>query len=135
MPFLLLSLSESLQVWARVYFYGVIGTAGAMAFFASPAKRYLKKKLEKRYAKAGVAVPTGTGKKAVATTTTETAGDGGKAAGKKESEKAFYDNISRSASSDSLASREPVMGITQDLEREFDDAMSEIRAFEAKKRK
>jgi len=27
------------------------------------------------------------------------------------------------------------MGITPDLEREFDDAMSEIRAFEAKKRK
>jgi lysophospholipid acyltransferase len=34
-----------------------------------------------------------------------------------------------------LASRTPVMGMPQDLEREFDDAMSEIRAFEAKKRK
>ncbi|KAK3302116.1 MBOAT, membrane-bound O-acyltransferase family-domain-containing protein [Chaetomium strumarium] len=147
MPFLLLSLSESLQAWSRVYFYGVIGTAGAMAFFASPAKRYLKKELERRYAKVGVvAVPTTTGtgkKKATTTATTEAAaaqaaGDGGRAGKKKkEGEKAFYDdeNRSRSASSDSLASREPVMGITQDLEREFDDAMSEIRAFEAKKRK
>lgn len=43
--------------------------------------------------------------------------------------------LSRSASSDSLASREPVMGITPDLEREFDEAILEIREFEAKKKK
>jgi lysophospholipid acyltransferase len=34
-----------------------------------------------------------------------------------------------------LASRTPVMGISQDLDREFEDAVSEIRAFEAKRRK
>ena len=43
--------------------------------------------------------------------------------------------LSRSASSDSLASREPVMGITSDLEREFEDAIIEIREVEGKKKK
>lgn len=111
-PFLILSFSGSLLAWSRVYFYAVIGTAALTAFFASPAKAYLKRDTEKRNAKAGAA--------------------NGSAAG---SSKGDDDKLSRSASTDSLASRTPVMGITPDLEREFDDAMSEIRAFEAKKRK
>lgn len=109
-PFLILSLSGSLLAWSRVYFYAVIGTAALTAFFASPAKGYFKKEIEKRNAKAGV-VNGGAGR----------AGEG---------------RLSRSTSSESLtSSRTPVMGMPQDLEREFDDAMSEIRAFEAKKRK
>ncbi|KAL9048269.1 MAG: hypothetical protein Q9206_006131, partial [Seirophora lacunosa] len=40
-PFVLLTLSASLLVWSRVYFYAVIGTAASMAFFASPAKSWL----------------------------------------------------------------------------------------------
>ncbi len=99
-PFLVLSFSGSLMVWSRVYYYAAIGTAVLTAFFASPAKGYLKKEIEKRNAKVGA------GSK----------GPDGK--------------LSRSASSDSLASRAPVMGITQDLEREFDDAIAEIREFE-----
>ncbi|CAL3965957.1 unnamed protein product [Diplocarpon coronariae] len=46
-PFVLLTLRESLLVWARVYFYAVIGTALATAFFASPAKAFLIKKLNR----------------------------------------------------------------------------------------
>jgi lysophospholipid acyltransferase len=95
-PFLLLTFPNSLLAWSRVYYYAVIGTAALTVFFASPAKGYLKKEIEKRNAKAGA--------------------DDGK--------------LTRSASSDSLASRAPVMGITQDLGRELDDAMSEIREFE-----
>ncbi|KAL2145974.1 hypothetical protein VTI28DRAFT_5631 [Corynascus sepedonium] len=109
-PFLILSFSDSLLAWSRVYFYAIIGTAGLMAFFASPAKVHLKKKIEKRNAKAGVNGNGNTGK----------GGD---------------DKLSRSTSSESLASRTPVMGITQDLGKEFNDAMSEIRAFEEQKRK
>jgi lysophospholipid acyltransferase len=109
-PFLILSFSGSLMVWSRVYFYAIIGTAALTAFFASPARGYLKKEIEKRNAKAGV----------VAGAAAAKAGEG---------------KLSRSTSSDSLASRTPVMGMPQDLEKEFDDAMSEIRAFEAKKRK
>ncbi|KAH6624912.1 MBOAT, membrane-bound O-acyltransferase family-domain-containing protein [Chaetomium sp. MPI-SDFR-AT-0129] len=110
-PFLILSFSDSIQVWSRVYFYAIIGTAGLMAFFASPAKGFLKKEIEKRNLKAGVAP------KGAAPASGAAAAKGGK--------------LSRTTSSDSLASQTPVLGVTQDLGKELDDAMSEIRAFEA----
>ena len=47
-PFVLLTLPASFLVWARVYFYGAVGTALATAFFASPAKQFLIKKLNVR---------------------------------------------------------------------------------------
>ena len=53
-PFILLTLPASFLVWSRVYFYGVLATAFATAFFASPAKPFLAKKLKVR---AGDAVP------------------------------------------------------------------------------
>jgi lysophospholipid acyltransferase len=53
-PFLVLGFSDSIKVWARVYFYPVIGVALSMGFFASPAKPMLKKKIEQRSSAAGV---------------------------------------------------------------------------------
>lgn len=47
-PFVLLTLPSSLLVWSRVYFYSVLGTAASMAFFASPAKPWLIKRLNAR---------------------------------------------------------------------------------------
>ena len=47
-PFMLLTLSASLLVWARVYFYAIIGVMLSTAFFASPAKPYLIRKLKER---------------------------------------------------------------------------------------
>lgn len=47
-PFVLLSLQDSFLVWSRVYFYAVIGTALATAFFESPATSHFKKALTKR---------------------------------------------------------------------------------------
>jgi lysophospholipid acyltransferase len=52
-PFVLLGLGPSWLVWSRVYFYAIIGTALSTAFFASPAKVIVKKKLEERAAKGG----------------------------------------------------------------------------------
>jgi lysophospholipid acyltransferase len=52
-PFITLTISASLLVWARVYFYAIIGTALATAFFASPAKAYLIKQLNKRSGASG----------------------------------------------------------------------------------
>jgi len=40
-PFVVLSLSHSLLVWRRVYFYVVIGVFATLAAFASPAKAWL----------------------------------------------------------------------------------------------
>lgn len=47
-PFLMLSLSSSLHVWGEMYFYPVVITALSMAFFSSPGKKFLRKKLEQR---------------------------------------------------------------------------------------
>lgn len=47
-PFLLLSLSASLTVWSRVYFYAVIGVIGCQAFLSSAGKAFLVKELKKR---------------------------------------------------------------------------------------
>jgi len=55
-PFVLLTLPASYLVWSRVYFYAVIGTALSTAFFASPARTFLKKKIEERAAKANTVV-------------------------------------------------------------------------------
>ncbi|KAI6778250.1 Lysophospholipid acyltransferase [Emericellopsis cladophorae] len=51
-PFLILSMSDSLRVWARVYFYGLLWTIAALIFFASPGKAMLRRQLEKRHGRA-----------------------------------------------------------------------------------
>lgn len=53
-PFVLLNLTDSYIVWRRVYFYAIIGTALSTAFFASPAKVYLKKQMDARAERLGV---------------------------------------------------------------------------------
>ena len=47
-PFVLLTFSGSLLVWTRVYFYAVLVIAASMVFFASPAKDWLVRELDKR---------------------------------------------------------------------------------------
>lgn len=37
-----------MAVWGRVYFYGIVGTAASMVFFASPAKNYVISQLKRR---------------------------------------------------------------------------------------
>lgn len=47
-PFVLLTLPDSLFVWSRVYFYTIIGTVATIGFFSSPGKKWLIKQLEAR---------------------------------------------------------------------------------------
>lgn len=103
-PFLILTFSGSLLAWSRVYFYAVVGTAASMAFFASPAKKTLRKMLEARAAKAGVVVD-----------------------GKQQQSSKRVVEIKRTGSTDSLQNL-PVLGMSQDPERELDEALSEIKA-------
>lgn len=98
-PFLLLTMDTSLLVWSRVYFYAVGGIIASMAFFASPAKSLLRKKLEERQAKAAGSI-------------------GGKARGAP---------LVRTSSTDSI-SRLPVLGISGDPAREVDEAMAELKS-------
>lgn len=52
-PFIVLGFADSVKIWGRVYFYGVACVGLSMAFFASPAKPFLKMKIEERAAAAG----------------------------------------------------------------------------------
>ncbi|KAL6231735.1 hypothetical protein BDW75DRAFT_219366 [Aspergillus navahoensis] len=48
LPFIYLSFSDSIYVWQSVYYYGIIAVAASLAFFSSPAKGFLNKKLKSR---------------------------------------------------------------------------------------
>jgi lysophospholipid acyltransferase len=58
-PFVILEFNASLKVWARVYFYGLVGVGFMTAFFASPARSYLKRQIDIRNSKAGVSAKGG----------------------------------------------------------------------------
>ncbi|KAF2766750.1 MBOAT-domain-containing protein [Teratosphaeria nubilosa] len=47
-PFILLTIHDSMYVWAQVYFYAIIGVAISSAFLASPGKAWLSKKVKAR---------------------------------------------------------------------------------------
>jgi lysophospholipid acyltransferase len=82
-------LSASFLVWARVYFYAVIGTALSTAFFASPAKAFLITKLSER------------------------AGSNG--------------TLKRTHSQESIASKEPVLGLPPNPQEDLEELVSEVR--------
>lgn len=47
-PFIMLTFRSSMTVWARVYFYCIIGVVASVGFLFSPAKLQLIKALKKR---------------------------------------------------------------------------------------
>lgn len=47
-PFVLLTLHDSLLVWSRVHFFAIVGVTLSMAFFASPGKLWLDRRLQQR---------------------------------------------------------------------------------------
>ncbi|PBP23862.1 MBOAT family protein, partial [Diplocarpon rosae] len=97
-PFVLLTLRASFLVWARVYFYAVIGTAMATAFFASPAKACLTKKLNERSGNTG--------------------------------------SVKKTNSQESLASKEPILGLPSEPEKDMEELVSEVKAdMEARQRR
>ena len=48
LPFVVLGFSDSIRVWARVYFYCIVGVAVALGAFATPLKPYLNKQINTR---------------------------------------------------------------------------------------
>ncbi|EEP78252.1 conserved hypothetical protein [Uncinocarpus reesii 1704] len=100
-PFILLKFTDCITAWAHVYFYGIVGIASSLVFFASPGKKLLTKKLNAR--NKGRAAITGTPPR-----------------GEKGREPA----------------RPPTLGLPEDPERDFDEAVAEIRGeIEARRRK
>jgi lysophospholipid acyltransferase len=107
-PFLILSLKDSLTVWARVNFYAVIGTAALFALFASPAKPYLRKRLEERNARAKGRMPPGSNS----------------SVGGADDPR---DNLSRTVSTESLSGGQPVLGLPTNPGKDFQEAVDELK--------
>ncbi|KAJ5127572.1 Lysophospholipid acyltransferase [Penicillium atrosanguineum] len=92
LPFVLLSFGDSMTVWSRVYYYGIVGTFSSIAFFASPAKAYLVGQAKRRN----------------------------------------RPHMTRSASADVIPPT--TLGLPNDPERDFDEAVQEVR-FEIESRR
>lgn len=87
-PFIILNFDNSVTVWSRVYFYGIINCAVSLVAFASfsPLRKYLVSKLKSRN----------------------------------------RPHVARTASTE--PQRPPVLGLPYDPERDFDEAVAEIKA-------
>lgn len=128
-PFVLLDFSASMTAWAHVYYYGIIGVVVSLSFFASPGKKWLVRKLKARNeAHKGSPVR---------------AADGASAVLLREGEKKMKQSAEerkREQESDSMHEMDvaapPMLGLPEDLEREFDDALREIKTeIESRRRK
>lgn len=86
LPFILLSFGDSMTVWSRVYFYGIVCTLGSIAVFASPVKALLVSKLKRRN----------------------------------------RPHVARTVSQETV--RPPTLGLPSDPERDFDEAVQEVKA-------
>lgn len=86
LPFVILGFGDSMTVWSRLYFYGIIGTATALIFFASPAKGILISRLNRRN----------------------------------------RPHVMRTVSQETV--RPPTLGLPNDPERDFDEAVNEIKS-------
>ena len=103
LPFIFLSLPDSLAVWQSVYYYGIITTLSSLAFFSSPAKSILTKKLKARSARP---------------TPAQAESDVGSASG----------TGSGTVSAARKGNQTMALGLPDDPGRELDDAVQEIKS-------
>jgi lysophospholipid acyltransferase len=98
-PFVILGFADSIKAWARLHFYCLIGVAATMAFFASPAKKYLDNQIDKRN-NSNISSTS-------STSSTSTS--------------------SKPSQSDTDLLRQPSLGVPQNLGSDIDEALQEIR--------
>lgn len=109
-PFVILGFSDTLKVWARVYFYTIIGLVGSFALFSRSLP--FRKELVKRQAARVAAVPID-----------EVAIE------KAAREEIRLDKLKRTDSQNSVASKkQPILGIADDPEAEIDEIVKEVKA-------
>lgn len=112
-PFILLGFSDTLKVWARVYFYTLIGAAGCFGLFSRslPFRKQLQQRLALRTA---------------STSTIELDVSKIEQIAKEEIKK---DNLTRSNSMASTTSsrRAPTLGISDDPEAELDEIVAQVK--------
>lgn len=110
-PFILLTFERCITCWARVYFYCIFGTVASLAFFASPGKAWLKRRIEKRNAGSSLNRSAGVG-----------AGTGG-------GTRPGSEGLQRQTSKDSNFGHDgSLAGLPDDPGGDIDEMMHEIRA-------
>ena len=121
-PFILLGFSDTIKIWARVYFYTLIGVAGSFAVFSRsfPIRKQL------------VQLQTARASPAAANTYDDPAIE------KAAREEIRRERLARTNSSDSVTShaKMPLLGIADDPEAEIDEIVAEVKAeIEQRKRR
>lgn len=113
-PFILLGFSDTIKVWARVYFYTLIGVAGSFALFSRSFP--FRKQLVQRQS---VRLPP-----PPAATYDDPAIE------KAAREEIRRERLARTKSADSIASsaKMPLLGIADDPEAEIDEIVAEVKA-------
>jgi lysophospholipid acyltransferase len=110
-PFILLGFSDTLKVWARVYFYTLVGVAASFALFSRNLP--IRKQLVQRQA---ARLPP-------AATLDESAIE------KTAREEVKREKLARTNSQESFASRkQSILGIPDDPEAEIDEIVREVKA-------
>ena len=110
-PFMLLGFNDSLIAWKRVYFYAIVGTFSLLAMFMTPGvKKSLRKALEKR--QRAFAIPAGEKKEEE----------------EKKKEKKGGEDMVRSPSSSDENGGPVGLGVSDDIERDLDEAVGELKA-------
>jgi lysophospholipid acyltransferase len=121
-PFILLGFSDTVKIWARVYFYALIGVAGSFGLFSRsfPFRKQLVQRQSER-------APT-----AAANTYDDPAIE------KATREEIQRERLARTYSADSVAghAKMPLLGIADDPEAEIDEIVAEVKAeIEQRKRR
>lgn len=111
-PFILLGFSDTLKVWARVYFYTLIGVGACFALFSKslPFRQQIMQ-LQSTREPAPTAI----------TSVDESAVE------KTAREEVERDRLLRTNTQDSTA-RHPILGIAEDPEAEIDEIVREVKA-------
>ena len=124
-PFYLLSFSNTMTVWARVYFYTLIGVAASFALFSRslPFRAMLVKRVNAHQTSASTPIDPATIEK-------------------EAREEAKREGLLRRESSESVSTnsthgrRAPTLGIADDPEAEIDEIVAEVRReFEERRRR
>lgn len=126
-PFILLSFSDTMRVWARVYFYTLLGCAASFVLFTRslPFRKQLVAAQAKRAPQ-----PTPASSTAALDSNIE------KVAQEEVLKSVKREGVHRTASTDAHGKRAPTLGIADDPEAEIDEIIAEVkREFEERKRR
>ena len=124
-PFILLGFSDTIKVWARVYFYTLIGVAASFALF-SRSFPFRKMLVQRQSARAPPLAANMYDDPAIE---------------KAAREEIRRERLARTTSADSVASvagqsKMPLLGIADDPEKEIDEIVAEVKAeIELRKRR